>query len=88
MSSKVISKKGSLTIPRRIRQAVGMVPGCAVDIVPSAGGYLVIRTHAPACILCGSQDGVKEIDGRGVCRKCAEKFVELYSGKDRCESDE
>lgn len=35
--------KGQVTVPKNVRDALGMTPGCAVDIDVDADGGLVIR---------------------------------------------
>jgi len=38
-----LTRKGQLTIPKQIRDALGLAPGCAVDFAVNRGGDAVVR---------------------------------------------
>ena len=38
-----LNRKGQVTIPKNIRDALGMTPGCAVEIAVNVEGNIVIR---------------------------------------------
>lgn len=45
-----LTSKGQVTIPKQIRDALKLAPGCAVDFAVNEGGEVVIRkvgAHAP-----------------------------------------
>ena len=45
--STTLTSKGQVTIPKRIRDALGLLPGTAVDFSVNAGGEVVIHPAPP-----------------------------------------
>ena len=41
--STTLTTKGQVTIPKRIRDALSLVPGCSVDFAVNRNGDLVVR---------------------------------------------
>ena len=39
---------------------------------------IMLRKYEPACIFCGSSDGVKQVHGRNVCANCIAEMKALY----------
>ena len=76
MVIKKIAKSGSLTLPRQIRQETGLLPGVPVDIVADKGGVYIAK-HVPACMFCGSVEGVNEVLEIEICQDCAGKIMEV-----------
>lgn len=76
MVIKKITKSGSLTLPRQIRQETGLLPGVPVDIVADKDGVYIAK-HVPACMFCGEAEGVNEIMGIEICQNCAGKIMEV-----------
>ena len=74
VSFKKITKSGGITLPRQIRQELGMLPGVALEIRPEADGSLRLCKHAPSCHLCGSAEEVTTHKGLTLCRECAASF--------------
>ncbi|MCM1525516.1 MAG: AbrB/MazE/SpoVT family DNA-binding domain-containing protein, partial [Ruminococcus sp.] len=73
VKSKKLTKNRSLTIPKDIAAAAGIIGGTAVDLTSSAGG-IIITKHVPACVYCGSAESVKVLRGTEICAKCAEEI--------------
>lgn len=71
---KKITKSGGITLPRQVRQELGLLPGVAVEITGTEGGGLVMRKHTPSCHLCGSAEDVITHKGLTLCRECAAAF--------------
>lgn len=42
-----LTSKGQVTIPKRIRDALDLAPGCAVDFMVNREGELVLRKAGP-----------------------------------------
>lgn len=74
VSFKKITKSGGITLPRQIRQELGMLPGVVLEISPAEDGSLLLRKHTPCCHLCGSAEDVKTYKGLTLCWKCAAAF--------------
>lgn len=73
-SFKKITKSGRITLPRQMRQELGMLPGVALEIRPEADGSLRLCKHTPSCHLCGSAEDVITHKGLTLCRECAAAF--------------
>ena len=72
---KILNKAGGFTIPKLMRLAAGMYPGSIVDI-KLEGNAVILTPHQTLCRICGSPEDVVEINGVGICRKCARKVLE------------
>lgn len=70
---KKIAKNGSLTLPRLVREQLGMYPhtGISIDIID---GKVVIDKSAPGCILCGNTDDLIKRGSHNVCRHCVSEL--------------
>jgi AbrB family looped-hinge helix DNA binding protein len=40
-----VTDRGAITIPKQIRDSVGLGPGCEVDVVVNHKGEVVLRKH-------------------------------------------
>jgi transcriptional pleiotropic regulator of transition state genes len=69
-TSKKLTSKNGITIPKQIRTEIGFTPGMAVD-VESSGNGVKINPHVPVCRFCGSSEAVMNICGINICEKCA-----------------
>ena len=77
--SKKITRSGSVTLPRSMRQATGIHPGVPVDIESRDDGTVMIRKRVLSCLRCGSIDDVANVDGIEICKSCAEKIWEAFN---------
>ena len=37
----------------------------------------ILKKYQPACVFCGSSDGIRQIKGKNVCAKCVEELKSL-----------
>ena len=44
----MLTTKGQVTIPKRVRDALGLQPGCAVDFMVNPDGDVVLRKSGPS----------------------------------------
>ncbi len=65
-----LNKSGGITVPRLMRQELGLHPGTALDISTTEDGGLLIQKHAPSCHICGSTDDIGTYMGLTLCRGC------------------
>lgn len=77
---KRITKTGSITIPRILREESGILPGVVVDVKEDEEG-IHIKKCFPTCHFCGSVDEVKSIHKIEICKVCAKKVMEVFDGK-------
>jgi transcriptional pleiotropic regulator of transition state genes len=38
---------------------------------------IVLKKYEPACIFCGSADGIQQVHGRNVCEHCIAEMKEM-----------
>ena len=76
-SYKKVNKNGSITIPQQLRHELGIKAGVPLEIEATENG-LHLKKYIPTCMLCGSAEQVVEIDGFGICTKCAEEVLRRY----------
>lgn len=75
--NKKVTKGGSVTFPRMMRQKTGILPGVPVDMEADEDG-IHIRKHVPTCFHCGTVDNVREALGIEICPGCAVKILEVF----------
>lgn len=73
---KKLNKGGGLTVPRMIRQELGLHPGTALDISTTEDGSLLIQKHAPCCHICGSTEQIGSYKGLTLCQGCFDRLGE------------
>lgn len=72
-TSKRMTSKNGITIPKHVRADAGFYPGMAVDIETIPDG-VIIRKHVPTCRQCGAVEQVVRLGGMEYCRACAAKL--------------
>lgn len=80
LKHKKLTSKNGITIPKDLREDVGLDAGMAVDI-ESRNGEIVIKKHTPICKFCKSIQGVKNIMGIEICPECARKLLKAVEEK-------
>lgn len=76
MTSKRLTSKSGITIPKDLRLQLGWEPGMSVDLEPDGDGALLIRAHVNRCRFCGSIEKVRKFKDICMCADCAEKMKE------------
>jgi len=76
-TSKRVTKGGSVTIPRGMRQETGILPGVPVDVMTDEQGIHIMK-HVSTCFHCGRVDGVRTALDLEICPECAVKIVEVF----------
>lgn len=70
---KRTNKRGGLTVPQSLRREMGLQPGDPVEITLREDNRIEVSQYTPRCVMCGSNEQVKVIDGKGICQACAGK---------------
>lgn len=73
MTTKRITKSGTITLPKELRAQLGIPLGSAVDI-DTDGEYIIIRKHIPICFFCRSAEHITKVMGTEICSNCAKKI--------------
>jgi len=71
-----IDKLGRIVIPIEYRRLLDINTGDEVEI-QSRGDSIVLRKYQPRCLFCGTDSNLVELEGKSVCRACAEKLAAL-----------
>ena len=73
-----VDSLGRLVIPRELRKMLDIEDGIdSFEMYINDNKELVLRKYCPTCTLCGSKDGLMDIEGKLVCRQCIEKVAEF-----------
>ncbi len=70
-NTKKVRKSGSVNIPIAMRRDMNLQPNDALD-VQLQNGKIIMTPAAPRCQFCSSQFGIVELQGKHICRACAE----------------
>ena len=60
---------GRVVIPIELRRTLGIKTNDSLEVFVDEQ-TIMLRKYEPACIFCGSSDGVKQVHGRNVCANC------------------
>ncbi len=76
---KKLSSNGSISIPVAMRRELGLQGRDPMEVSQS-NGEIIIRAYTPRCVFCGTTEGVKKFEGKGICTTCAQKALSLLEG--------
>lgn len=74
--SRKIDELGRITIPKVIRQTLGLAAGTRLNI-REEGGTIVLEKDFCACALCGELTNLTEFNSVKICQQCIEKIKEV-----------
>lgn len=74
---KKTGKRGGLTIPAVLRREMGLEEGDPVEITLRDDNRIEVKQYTPRCVFCGKNKEVQLVGGKGICRHCAGKVVEM-----------
>lgn len=74
MTSKRLTSKSGVTIPKELRLRLGWTPGMSVDMDATEDGALLIRPHSLRCRFCGAIENVRKFKDICVCSSCADEM--------------
>ena len=63
-----VDELGRIVLPIELRRTLEIY----VD-----GESIMLKKYQPACVFCGSSDGIRQIKGKNVCAKCVEELKSL-----------
>ena len=70
-----VDELGRIVIPIELRRTLGISIKDALEIYVDEE-RIILKKYEPACIFCGNADGIKQFNGRIVCRECITKMAE------------
>lgn len=75
-TSKKLTGKSGITIPKDMRLHLGWKSGISLDMETTEDGALLIRQHCKRCRFCGMIERVHKFQDVFICKACAEKIKE------------
>ena len=72
-----LTSKGQVTIPKRIRDALHLQPGAAVEVSVNAGGEVVLHRPHPARKGSPRKDRFDAVRGRADVPWCTDELMKL-----------
>ena len=76
MTSKRLTSKSDITIPKDVRLLLGWQPGMSVDMEVTGDGGLTIRPYVDRCRFCGNIENVRKYKDVCVCASCSAEMKE------------
>lgn len=67
---------GRVVIPMELRRTLGINERDGLEIFVE-GDRIILRKYEPACIFCGSADGVTSFKGKNICKSCLSEMAEV-----------
>lgn len=64
---------GRIVLPIELRRTMGIACKDALEIFVE-NDLIVLKKYLPNCIFCGSTEGLKDFEGKNVCRSCIRKL--------------
>lgn len=68
-----VDELGRIVLPIELRRTLNIEVRDPIEIFVDEDTIL-LKKYAPACILCGENDGLTEYRGKKICRSCIEKL--------------
>lgn len=83
---KRVAKNGSINIPVDIRRELDIQGGDGMEIQKTEDGRLVLSRYQARCHFCQSDEEVMEVDGRYICKVCAQAVYEAWKEREQNET--
>lgn len=71
-----VDELGRIVLPISMRNTLGISEREKLEI-SLEGSRIVIQKYEPACIFCGSEQGILVFGGKRICRACADGIGQL-----------
>ena len=82
-----VDNLGRIVLPIELRRVLDIDKDAALEVYVD-NDSIVLKKYQPACIFCGSAEGVAQYQGRNICGACREAIAALKkkAGRPRCRS--
>ena len=64
-----VDELGRIVLPIELRRTLDIAEKDALEIYVDEGS-IVLKKYLPACIFCGSADGITQFRGKNICGGC------------------
>ena len=71
-----LDELGRVVIPVAIRRALRIQPKTLVDVYIE-DGHISIYKQSPSCIFCSSEEDLRQVSGKPVCKSCITKIKNI-----------
>ena len=71
-----VDNLGRIVLPIELRRVLDIDKDAALDVYVD-NDSIVLKKYQPACIFCGSAEGVAQYQGRNICGACREAIAAL-----------
>ena len=72
-----VDELGRIVIPKETRTKMGIGTSDPVEIF-TEGDRIILTKYHPACLLCGSTEGVCDVKGKKICSSCIADIKNIY----------
>ncbi len=69
-----VDELGRIVLPKELRVTLNIKEKDPLEIYVDENDKIVLKKYEPACIFCGSMDGIINYKGHNICRKCLEQL--------------
>ena len=76
VTTREIDSLGRIVIPVAVRRALRIQPKSLVDVYVE-DGHISIYKHSPSCIFCSSEEDLRQVSGKPVCKGCIAKIKNI-----------
>ncbi|MDR1605425.1 MAG: AbrB/MazE/SpoVT family DNA-binding domain-containing protein [Gracilibacteraceae bacterium] len=73
-----VDELGRVVLPIELRRTLGIDEKDALEIYVDEE-KIILKKYAPACIFCGSAEGMQQYHGKNVCRECTGNMSALLN---------
>lgn len=71
-----VDELGRIVLPIELRRTLGIEEKDSLEIYVDDDS-IILRKYEPACLFCGSAEGVVVYKGKNLCEKCISEIKEL-----------
>lgn len=64
-----VDELGRIVLPKELRRTMGIEVKDPLEIYVEEDS-IILKKYSPACIFCGSDDGLVEYKGKRICKHC------------------
>lgn len=74
-----VDELGRIVLPIELRRTLDIAEKDSLEIYVE-GDDIILRKYQRGCALCGSMDGLVDINGVAICHNCAAKIGQAVKG--------
>ncbi len=71
-----VDELGRIVIPKELRKMMGINEKDPLEIY-TEGDTIILKKYVPFCSFCGNSENLVVLEGKNICRDCANKLSEM-----------